>query len=126
LAISPRLRSGSVSFGGGEAEQQLWDVVKGRDENAFYQAETQMLTRENQMLRHRIRELERQLKEAAGTAASVAVTHEPSHASHLIQSTSASEDDPSPSASNPSLSVSRQEAPASAPAPLSSSLERRE
>jgi len=57
LAISPRLRSGSVSFGGGEAEQQLWDVVKGRDENAFYQAETQMLTRENQMLRHRIREL---------------------------------------------------------------------
>lgn len=29
----------------------------GRDESAFYQAETQMLTRENQMLKHRIREL---------------------------------------------------------------------
>lgn len=29
----------------------------GRDESAFYQAETQMLTRENQMLRHRIRDL---------------------------------------------------------------------
>ena len=30
---------------------------RGRDESAFYQAETQNLTRENQMLRHRIREL---------------------------------------------------------------------
>jgi hypothetical protein len=29
----------------------------GRDESAFYQAETQMLVRENQMLRLRIREL---------------------------------------------------------------------
>ena len=29
----------------------------GRDETAFYQAESQMLTRENQMLRVRIREL---------------------------------------------------------------------
>ena len=27
------------------------------DDSAFYQAETQMLTRENQMLRQRIREL---------------------------------------------------------------------
>ncbi|KAF2231072.1 hypothetical protein EV356DRAFT_579556 [Viridothelium virens] len=32
-----------------------------RDESAFYQAETQMLTRENQMLKQRIRELERQI-----------------------------------------------------------------
>ena len=30
---------------------------RGRDESAFYQAETQNLTRENQMLRQRIREL---------------------------------------------------------------------
>lgn len=30
-------------------------------ETAFYQAETSMLVRENQMLRHRVRELERQL-----------------------------------------------------------------
>jgi hypothetical protein len=29
----------------------------GRDESAFYQAETQNLTRENQMLKQRIREL---------------------------------------------------------------------
>jgi hypothetical protein len=37
-------------------------VVGGfRDESAFYQAETQNLTRENQMLKHRIRELERRL-----------------------------------------------------------------
>ncbi|KAI4769312.1 hypothetical protein E4T45_14255 [Aureobasidium sp. EXF-8846] len=35
-----------------------------RDESAFYQAETQMLTRENQMLKARIRELERQLSYA--------------------------------------------------------------
>lgn len=34
-----------------------------RDETAFYQAETASLTRENQMLRHRIRELEKQLGE---------------------------------------------------------------
>ena len=45
-------------------------VVGGfRDESAFYQAETQTLTRENQMLRHRIRELERLLAEATGAAA---------------------------------------------------------
>jgi len=49
---SPRLRS--TSIGGDSGEQ--W-VLGGRDESAFYQAETQMLTRENQMLRHRIRDL---------------------------------------------------------------------
>jgi hypothetical protein len=48
---SPRLRSTSIS---GESDQ--W-VLGGRDEMSFYQAETQMLTRENQMLRHRIRDL---------------------------------------------------------------------
>lgn len=37
-----------------------------RDESAFYQAETQMLTRENQMLKHRIRELERQISDLTG------------------------------------------------------------
>lgn len=45
---SPRL--GSTA--GLVAEEGL-----GRDESAFYQAETQMLVRENQMLRLRIREL---------------------------------------------------------------------
>lgn len=49
---SPRLRSTSISQESGEP----W-VLGGRDESAFYQAETQMLTRENQMLRHRIRDL---------------------------------------------------------------------
>jgi len=49
---SPRLRSASISGDSGEQ----W-LLGGRDESAFYQAETQMLTRENQMLRHRIRDL---------------------------------------------------------------------
>jgi hypothetical protein len=49
---SPRLRSTSISGDTGEA----WNLG-GRDESAFYQAETQMLVRENQMLRQRIREL---------------------------------------------------------------------
>lgn len=48
---SPRLRSTSISQESGD-----W-VLGGRDESAFYQAETQMLVRENQMLRHRIRDL---------------------------------------------------------------------
>ena len=49
---SPRLRSTSISGEGGEP----WNLG-GRDESAFYQAETQMMVRENQMLRQRIREL---------------------------------------------------------------------
>jgi hypothetical protein len=50
---SPRVRATSISMSG-EGEQ--W-TLPPRDESAFYQAETQMLTRENQMLRMRIREL---------------------------------------------------------------------
>lgn len=38
-----------------EFQRDEW--LLGRDESAFYQAETQMLTRENQMLKARIREL---------------------------------------------------------------------
>lgn len=49
---SPRMRSTSITGDAGEP----WSLT-GRDENAFYQAETQSLMRENQMLRHRIREL---------------------------------------------------------------------
>lgn len=49
---SPRLRSTSISGEGGDT----WSLG-GRDESAFYQAETQMMIRENQMLRQRIREL---------------------------------------------------------------------
>ncbi|OOF99401.1 hypothetical protein ASPCADRAFT_203160 [Aspergillus carbonarius ITEM 5010] len=41
-----------------------------RDESAFYQAEAAMLTRENQMLRQRIRDLERQVSELASGARS--------------------------------------------------------
>lgn len=50
-ASSPRLRSTSISQ---EGEPHLSGV---RDETTYYQAETQSLIRENQMLRHRIREL---------------------------------------------------------------------
>lgn len=53
---SPRFRAASVSGDSGEQ----W-ILGGRDESAFYQAETQMLTRENQMLRHRIRDLGKSL-----------------------------------------------------------------
>ncbi|KAK1759277.1 hypothetical protein QBC47DRAFT_420277 [Echria macrotheca] len=79
---SPRLRATSI---GDNSEQML---LGGRDESAFYQAETQMLVRENQMLRHRIRELEKQLSEVSGTAANSSITHEPAQASHLNRSTS--------------------------------------
>jgi len=54
-----------------------------RDESAFYQAETQMLTRENQMLKLRIRELERQLGELNPTSP---ITHTPVTASNLATS----------------------------------------
>lgn len=51
---SPRQRATSISNETGEP----WSLSGGgRDENAFYQAETQMMIRENQMLRQRIREL---------------------------------------------------------------------
>lgn len=49
---SPRIRSSSNSADAIEP----WNLA-GRDESAFYQAETQMMVRENQMLRQRIREL---------------------------------------------------------------------
>lgn len=48
---SPALRTTSI----GDSSDRL--NLAGRDENAFYQAETQMLVRENQMLRSRIKEL---------------------------------------------------------------------
>jgi len=40
-----------------------------RDESAFYQAETANLTRENQMLRMRIRELEKQISDLSSAPA---------------------------------------------------------
>lgn len=49
---SPGLRATSIS---GDPSELI--NLGGRDESAFYQAETQMVIRENQMLRQRIREL---------------------------------------------------------------------
>ncbi|KAL2061620.1 hypothetical protein VTL71DRAFT_6997 [Oculimacula yallundae] len=83
---SPRMRSTSISGEGGET----WNLG-GRDESAFYQAETQMMVRENQMLRQRIRELERQVSEFNSNSV---LTHEPAIASHLLRSQSVSEEDP--------------------------------
>ena len=45
-----------------------------RDESAFYQAETANLTRENQMLRMRIRELEKQISELNAAPANTPAT----------------------------------------------------
>jgi cell division septum initiation protein DivIVA len=69
-------------------------VLGSRDESAFYQAETQMLVRENQMLRHRVRELERQLSEGGSNATTSSITREPAQQSRLIRSTSVSEEEP--------------------------------
>jgi len=64
---SPALRPISSA----QSESNDWSLgpSASRDESAFYQAETQMLTRENQMLKMRIRELERQLGELGPDAA---------------------------------------------------------
>ncbi|KAK4995896.1 hypothetical protein LTR66_004379 [Elasticomyces elasticus] len=59
---SPSLRPLSRTSGPGDE----WSLGGSRDESAFYQAETQMLTRENQMLKQRIRELERQINDLSG------------------------------------------------------------
>jgi hypothetical protein len=83
---SPRLRSTSISGEGGEP----W-TLGGRDESAFYQAETQMMIRENQMLRQRIRELERQVTDLHANSA---ITREPALPSHLTSSQSVSEEEP--------------------------------
>ncbi|KAH0371372.1 hypothetical protein KCU65_g2006, partial [Aureobasidium melanogenum] len=55
---SPALRPVASPY---DPQREDWLLGANRDESAFYQAETQMLTRENQMLKARIRELERQL-----------------------------------------------------------------
>ncbi|KAF7447198.1 hypothetical protein PtrSN002B_006413 [Pyrenophora tritici-repentis] len=72
-AGSPALRpvSGQVPY---DPHDMLPSPATSRDESAFYQAETQNLTRENQMLKLRIRELERQLADQNPTSQ---VTHSP-------------------------------------------------
>lgn len=54
---SPSLRPMSGTGGVHNYDDMLPGSATGRDESAFYQAETQNLTRENQMLKLRIREL---------------------------------------------------------------------
>lgn len=75
---SPRLRAASISA----VDLGEGSTLSGRDESAFYQAETQMLVRENQMLKHRVRELEKQLTEAQITPSA---RHESGHRSSLAQ-----------------------------------------
>ena len=53
---SPALYPASGALAGA-SEEWLLSAPAARDESTFYQAETQMLTRENQMLKLRIREL---------------------------------------------------------------------
>ncbi|GLI75736.1 hypothetical protein PoHVEF18_003998 [Penicillium ochrochloron] len=67
-AASPNLRPRDASRGpeGTEAFPSLRESSSrrsSRDEGAYYQAEAAMLSRENQMLRQRIRELERQISD---------------------------------------------------------------
>ncbi|KAI4233410.1 MAG: hypothetical protein L6R40_007074 [Gallowayella cf. fulva] len=79
-------RTGSPSFRPSSAGLQVqgedWMLSAGgqgsRDDAAYFQAETQMLTRENQMLKMRIRDLERQLNEGGSM-----VANSPSNPSHL-------------------------------------------
>ncbi|CCU76979.1 hypothetical protein BGHDH14_bgh04821 [Blumeria hordei DH14] len=78
-SISPRLRSMSNS----REREKSW-VLGCRDENAFYQAETQIMIRENQMLRQRIKELERQLHDVGLNS----LPHEPTTPSQLLISES--------------------------------------
>jgi hypothetical protein len=57
-AVSPALRPLSGQAGGPhDLHDMLPSAATTRDESAFYQAETQSLTRENQLLKQRIREL---------------------------------------------------------------------
>lgn len=50
-----------------------------RDDGAFYQAEAAMLSRENQMLRMRIRELERQISDQSTSDTSHAASRDVAH-----------------------------------------------
>ncbi|RYP73501.1 hypothetical protein DL769_004215 [Monosporascus sp. CRB-8-3] len=104
-ATSPRLRRASLGGDNGEPTG-----LPGRDESAFYQAETQSLIRENQMLRHRIRELERQLAETHATSS---LTREPTQPSHLLHSTSATDDEAAGASTAATTSSTSRSAPVS-------------
>ncbi|TQN72382.1 hypothetical protein CSHISOI_03116, partial [Colletotrichum shisoi] len=94
---SPRLRSTSISGDSGDH----W-VLGGRDESAFYQAETQMLVRENQMLRHRIRDLEKQLTDLLPGPTAHGNPSEPANPSHL-RAAAVGDEDPTTARTAPSV-----------------------
>ncbi|KAK2810626.1 hypothetical protein FQN50_002883 [Emmonsiellopsis sp. PD_5] len=72
-----------------------------RDETSYYQAETATLTRENQMLRHRIRELERQISEMSSSTA-----HAPTTRSNLATEEESVPPTPQPQSESQSQSQS--------------------
>lgn len=61
----------------GSIDFTLGTPARERDDAAFYAAETQMLSRENAMLRMRIRELENQLRSDERTSAASAARDPP-------------------------------------------------
>ncbi|KIV83377.1 hypothetical protein PV11_05408 [Exophiala sideris] len=75
---SPAMRARESSLGTtGDWTPPLLDNARRnsfRDESAFYQAETANLTRENQLLRSRIRELEKQVAEMSAAPANTPPT----------------------------------------------------
>ena len=79
-----------TGHGSGEWPPSPVDIPRrnsSRDESAYYQAETATLTRENQMLRLRIRELERQVSELnANVGGTHALPNAPVTGSNLTQS----------------------------------------
>lgn len=81
---------GHSSHGSGEWPPSPVEIVRrnsSRDESAYYQAEAATLTRENQMLRLRIRELERQVSELnSNTGATHVLANVPVTGSNLTLS----------------------------------------
>ena len=78
----------------GDRSEEWLGGVSTRDEAQFYQAEAQMMTRENQMLRLRIRELEREVRDksessAPGGRRGSVNSYEPTTPSSLIRGLSA-------------------------------------
>jgi hypothetical protein len=87
LPIHTHYETNHSSHGSGEWPPSPVEIARrnsSRDESAYYQAETATLTRENQMLRLRIRELERQVSELnATTNATQTVPNAPTTGSSL-------------------------------------------
>jgi len=93
---SPNLHPAVAHNLPGDGNEIMLGGAAIRDESAFYQAETQNLTRENQMLKLRIRELERQLSDMGSPHSN---PHSPGVASNLQRPPlSSSDNDGAPSA----------------------------